>query len=140
MYRPRTNIPRKKKTNKRPVPAGVLAAAAAGRTKAGPRSPDRPPTGKKVDFRKTADELRAGFKPAMRRIKQRKVRLENEGPGHMGMGFAGGGKIKTKGYAKGGAMKTKGYAKGGAMKTKGGAKGGKKFKPPRSKNTGLYGR
>tara|TARA_Y100001963_G_scaffold147465_1_gene223857 strand:- start:822 stop:974 length:153 start_codon:yes stop_codon:yes gene_type:complete len=49
-------------------------------------------------------------------------------------------KKKTKGYAKGGAMKTKGYAKGGAMKTKGGAKGGKKFKPPRRKNTGLYGR
>ena len=37
-------------------------------------------------------------------------------------------------------MKTKGYAKGGAMKTRGAAKGGKKFKPPRSKNTGLYGR
>ena len=41
----------------------------------------------------------------------------------MGMGFAGGGKIKTKGYAQGGA-----------------AKGGKKFTPPNKKNTGLFGR
>ena len=37
-------------------------------------------------------------------------------------------------------MKTKGYARGGAMKTKGAAKGGKKFTPPRSGNTGLFGR
>ena len=57
-------------------------------------------------------------------------RAKPASPGHMGMGFAGGGKIKTKGYAKGGA----------AMKTKGGAKGGKKFTPPRKKNTGLFGR
>lgn len=135
MYRPRTNIPRKKKTNKRPVPGrhpvpGLPRRQGEGTTSN--RKPRRQGEGrtnnrKKVDLRKTADELRAGIKPALRRI-DRKNRIKREGPGHMGMGFAGGGKIKTKGYAQ-----------GGAMKTKGGAKGGKKFTPPRRKNTGLFG-
>ena len=122
MYRPRTNIPRKKKaTGKRPVPRGTTAADR--RLQERERKAHRDKADIARDLRKTADELRAGINPALRRIKERKDRLENEGPGHMGMGFAGGGKIKTKGYANGGA-----------------AKGGKKFKPPCSTNTGLYGK
>tara|TARA_R110001583_G_scaffold124846_1_gene276329 strand:+ start:122 stop:487 length:366 start_codon:yes stop_codon:yes gene_type:complete len=121
MYKPTKTNKRKIGSPTRPPKAGTTAADR--RLQERGRKTNRDKADIARDLRKTADELRGGINPALRRIKKRKDRLENEGPGHMGMGFAGGGKIKTKGYALGGA-----------------AKGGKKFKPPCSTNTGLYGK
>jgi hypothetical protein len=125
MYKPtKTN---KRKINKRKI-GSPTRPPKAGATGSSPYALRLPPSLTRGGG--TATPLSVKDRKRMLRGTPVKVppRAKPAGPGHMGMGFAGGGKIKTKGYAQ-----------GGAMKTKGNAKGGKKFKPPRSKNTGLFG-